>query len=170
MRVIGIVGRKHVGKTTLVERLVAEIAGRGLSVSTVKHTHHAIDLEHPGTDTDRHRAAGAAEVMLASASRWALMREHRGAGEPALADLVGRLAPVDLVIVEGFSRSAHPKLEVVRLAQSRDLIAPGDPTVRALAASPFPLPEELASGRPALALDDIAGLADLALAEARALA
>jgi molybdopterin-guanine dinucleotide biosynthesis adapter protein len=132
MKIFGIIGWKNAGKTSLMERLVAEITGRGFTVSTVKHVHHDVDLDQPGKDTFRHRAAGASEVILASAHRFALLREHRGP-EPALADVLARLAPVDLVLVEGYKRDAHAKIEVFRTGEGRALIQPDDPTVRAVA-------------------------------------
>ncbi|MEM6905618.1 MAG: molybdopterin-guanine dinucleotide biosynthesis protein B, partial [Pseudomonadota bacterium] len=109
MNVYGVVGWKNAGKTTLVERLVAEITARGLSVSTIKHTHHGVDVDQPGKDSHRHREAGARQVILASGARWALMTELRGQPEAPLEALLGQLAPVDLVIVEGYKRDAHPK-------------------------------------------------------------
>jgi molybdopterin-guanine dinucleotide biosynthesis protein B len=132
MRVYGVIGWKNSGKTSLMERLVAEITGRGFSVSTVKHVHHAVDLDHPGKDTFRHRQAGAREVVLASADRLAIMVEHRGP-EPELPAVLARLAPVDLVLVEGYKRDAHPKVEVWRAETGHPLIQPGDPLVRAVA-------------------------------------
>ena len=113
MNIYGVIGWKNAGKTSLMERLVAEISGRGLRVSTVKHVHHDVDLDQPGKDTYRHRTAGAEEVVLASANRMALLREHRG-GEPDLAVILARMAPVDLVLVEGYKRDTHPKIEVYR--------------------------------------------------------
>ena len=132
MNIYGVIGWKNAGKTSLMERLVAEISGRGLRVSTVKHVHHDVDLDQPGKDTFRHRTAGAEEVVLASANRMALLREHRGA-EPELAVILARMAPVDLVLVEGYKRDAHPKIEVFRREAGHDLIQPGDPMVRAVA-------------------------------------
>lgn len=132
MNVYGIIGWKNAGKTSLMERLVAEITRRGFSVSTVKHVHHDVDLDQPGKDTWRHRAAGAHEVVLASAHRFALMAEHRGT-EPGLSTLLSRLAPVDLVLVEGYKRDTHPKIEVFRKEAGHDLIQPVDPMVRAVA-------------------------------------
>ncbi len=123
MKIYGITGFKNAGKTTLTERLVTEIAGRGFTVSTVKHAHHAIDIDTPGKDTFRHRAAGARQVMLATAARWALMTELRGAEEPELADLLARMDPVDIVLVEGFKRGGHPKVEAHRVALGHPLIA-----------------------------------------------
>ncbi len=132
MNVFGIIGWKNAGKTSLMERLVAEFSARGLRVSTVKHVHHDVDLDQPGKDTYRHRVAGAQEVVLASASRMALLSEHRG-GEPKLAAILARMAPVDLVLVEGYKRDTHPKIEVFRREAGHDLIQPGDPGVRAVA-------------------------------------
>ena len=126
MRVYGVIGWKNSGKTNLMERLVAEISGRGFSVSTVKHVHHAVDLDHPGKDTFRHRQAGAREVVLASADRLAIMVEHRGP-EPELPAVLARLAPVDLVLVEGYKRDAHPKVEVWREETGHPLIQPCRP-------------------------------------------
>jgi len=160
VKVYGVTGWKNAGKTTLVERLVSEITRRGLVVSTVKHTHHGVDLERPGTDTHRHRAAGAAQVLLASSARWALMTELREAPEPGLEALLGTLAPADLVIVEGFKRDAHPKIEVWRAATGQPLIASENPTVRAVAS-----PDAPACACPVLALDDVAGIADFVLAD-----
>lgn len=160
MRVYGVIGWKNAGKTTLMERLVAEITGRGISVSTIKHVHHDVDLDQPGKDTFRHRQAGASEVVLASAHRFALMREHRGP-EPQLDQVLARLAPVDLILVEGYKRDAHPKIEVFRQTEGRSLIQPGDPTVRAIATDAA-LP---ALPVPVLDLNDPAAIADFILAE-----
>jgi molybdopterin-guanine dinucleotide biosynthesis protein B len=132
MKVYGIIGWKNSGKTSLMERLVACITAKGFTVSTVKHVHHDVDLDQPGKDTYRHRAAGAQEVVLASAHRFALMREHRGS-EPTLTEILSRLGPVDLVLVEGYKRDAHPKVEVFRAETGHDLIQPTDPTTRAVA-------------------------------------
>jgi molybdopterin-guanine dinucleotide biosynthesis protein B len=132
MRVYGVIGWKNSGKTSLMERLVAEITGRGFSVSTVKHVHHDVDLDQPGKDSHRHRSAGASEVVLASAHRFALMREHRGP-EPELPEILARLAPVDLILVEGYKRDAHAKIEVFCREAGHNLIQPNDPLVRAVA-------------------------------------
>lgn len=132
MRVYGVIGWKNSGKTSLMERLVAEITGRGFSVSTVKHVHHDVDLDQPGKDSHRHRSAGASEVVLASAHRFALMREHRGP-EPELPEILARMAPVDLILVEGYKRDAHAKIEVFRREAGHKLIQPNDPLVRAVA-------------------------------------
>ncbi|MEO6298700.1 MAG: molybdopterin-guanine dinucleotide biosynthesis protein B, partial [Paracoccaceae bacterium] len=132
MKAYGIIGWKNAGKTSLMERLVANITAKGITVSTVKHVHHDVDLDEPGKDTYRHRTAGASEVILASSHRFALMREHRGP-EPALTEILSRLAPVDLVLVEGYKRDAHPKIEVFRHATGQSLIQPTDPLIRAVA-------------------------------------
>lgn len=161
MKVYGVIGWKNAGKTSLMERLVAEITARGLSVSTVKHVHHDVDLDQPGKDTWRHRAAGAREVVLASAHRHAILTEHRGAPEPALTDILARLAPVDLVLVEGYKRDAHPKVEVFRAAAGHALIQPGDPLVRAVATD-ADLP---ALPVPVLDLNDTRAVADFILRE-----
>ncbi|MEY4698156.1 MAG: molybdopterin-guanine dinucleotide biosynthesis protein [Pseudomonadota bacterium] len=161
MRIYGVIGWKNSGKTGLMERLVADITGRGFRVSTVKHVHHDVDLDQPGKDTFRHRAAGATEVVLASAHRWAILHEHRGP-EPSLTEVLARLAPVDLVLVEGYKRDAHRKVEVWRRETGHDLIQPGDPLVRAVAtdaALPVAVPV------PVLDLNDAAAVADFILAE-----
>ena len=159
MRVIGVVGYKDNGKTTLVVRLVAHLIERGLKVSTVKHAHHEVDLDQPGKDTYRHREAGAHEVVLATARRLAFIEELRGAPEPSLAEILGRMRPVDLVVVEGFKRGGHPKIEVHRGERGTPLLAAEDPAVAAVA-SDVPL-EGLAV--PVLDLNDVAGIADTAL-------
>jgi molybdopterin-guanine dinucleotide biosynthesis adapter protein len=132
LKIYGIIGWKNAGKTSLMERLVAHITARGFTVSTVKHVHHDVDLDQPGKDTFRHRAAGASEVVLASANRFAILHEHRG-NEPPLAAILARMAPVDLVLVEGYKRDSHAKVEVFREGEGRSLIQPGDATVRAVA-------------------------------------
>ncbi|MCR9124537.1 MAG: molybdopterin-guanine dinucleotide biosynthesis protein B [Rhodobacteraceae bacterium] len=160
MKVFGVTGWKNAGKTGLMERLVREIADRGFSVSTVKHAHHSFDVDHPGRDSYRHRMAGAHEVMLASGRRVALMQELRGAPEPTLSDLLARLSPVDLVLVEGYKRGAHPKIECHRAVTGQPLIAPGDPSIRAIA-SDVPLGID----RPVLNLDDTVAIAGFILSE-----
>lgn len=160
MKIYGIVGYKNAGKTGLMERLVTEITGRGISVSTLKHAHHTFDVDHPGKDSYRHRQAGAQQVLLASGTRWALMSELRGAAEPPLADLLRLLSPVDLVLVEGYKRDAHPKVEAFRAVTGNPLIAPDDPTVRAVASD-----TALTLDRPVFDLNDTAAIADFILSE-----
>lgn len=135
MKLFGVTGWKNTGKTHLMERLVAEFCARGLAVSTIKHAHHATDIDQPGRDSYRHRAAGAREVILASGQRWALMHELRGAPEPDLEVLIAHLVPVDLVLVEGYKAGAHPKIEAYCPDCGREPLARGNGTIRALAAS-----------------------------------
>lgn len=158
MNVYGVVGWKNAGKTTLVERLVTEFTARGFTVSTVKHTHHMVDVDRPGKDSHRHRQAGARQVMLASSRRWALMTELRGEPERPLAELLTHLEPVDIVIIEGYKRDRHPKIEAWREETGNELIAPGDPTVRAVASNDSP-PVDC----PVIGLDDIPAIADFIL-------
>jgi molybdopterin-guanine dinucleotide biosynthesis protein MobB len=160
MRLYGVTGWKNAGKTGLMERLVAEMVARGLRVSTVKHAHHSFDVDHPGRDSYRHRQAGAGEVLLASRQRVALMRELRGQEEPALADLLAMLAPCDLVLIEGYKRDRHPKVEAYRAETGNALIAPGDPTIRAVASD-----VALDLDRPVFDLDDTGAIADFILGE-----
>jgi molybdopterin-guanine dinucleotide biosynthesis adapter protein len=160
MRIFGVVGWKNAGKTGLMERLVTEITGRGLRVSTVKHAHHSFDVDHEGKDSHRHRVAGATEVLLASRNRFALMHELRDEDEPSLEMLLTKLGPVDLVLVEGYKRDAHPKVEAHRAVTGNSLIAPEDPTVRAVASD---TPLEL--DRPVFDLNDTRAIADFILAE-----
>jgi len=161
MKVYGVVGWKNAGKTTLVERLVGEISGRGFTVSTVKHTHHKVDVDQKGKDSWRHRQAGSRQVILASSARWAIMTELKGMPETPLKDLLAHLAPVDLVIVEGYKRDDHPKIETWRAETGQPLIALDDPTVRAIATNDTP---EGAS-QPVIGLNDIAGVADFILSD-----
>jgi len=165
MKIYGVVGWKNAGKTGLMERLVAEITNRGFTVSTVKHAHHTFDVDQPGRDSHRHRVAGASEVLLASGQRFALMHELRGADEPTLAELLPRLSPVDLVLIEGFKRDGHPKVEAYRAEPGNPLIAPGDDSIRAVA-SDVPLDlDRPVFDRPVFDLDDTDAIADFILAE-----
>lgn len=161
MKVYGIVGWKNSGKTGLMERLVADMTGRGFKVSTVKHAHHSFDVDQPGKDSYRHRTAGATEVLLVSGQRWALMHELRDAPEPPLTGLLAHLADVDLVLVEGYKRDPHPKVEAHRKETGQPLLARTDPTVRAVAANV--LPTGLA--QPVFDLDDTSAIADFILRE-----
>ncbi|KFC75342.1 Molybdopterin-guanine dinucleotide biosynthesis protein B [Bosea sp. LC85] len=166
MRVFGLAGWSGAGKTTLLTRLIPELARRGVSVSTVKHAHHAFDLDTPGKDSYEHRRAGASEVLISSERRWALMHELRGEPEARLPDLLRRLSPVELVIVEGFKREPHLKIEVHRAANGKPPLHPGDPTIVAIACD-CAFPE---AGRPVVDLDDIAAIAEIVLASAEPLA
>lgn len=149
-KIFGIVGWKNSGKTTLVESLVREMTARGMCVSTVKHAHHAFDIDVPGKDSYRHREAGAHEVIVASGQRWALMHELRQAPEPPLDELLAKLAPCDLVLVEGFKQGTHPKIEVARFKSKEGLIADQDDAVMAVATDD----EALAGRHLALPLND----------------
>lgn len=160
MRLYGVTGWKNSGKTGLMERLVSDITARGFSVSTVKHAHHDAEVDQPGRDSHRHRVAGAHEVLLASGSRWALMHELRDAAEPPLHELLRRLAPVDLVLVEGYKRAAHRKIEAHRAATGAALIADRDDTIRAVASD-----VALDLNRPVFDLDDTVAIADFILTE-----
>lgn len=162
MRIIGLAGWSGAGKTTLLTRLIPHLIGQGLAVSTVKHAHHAFDVDTPGKDSWLHRQAGATEVLVASGARFALMHELRGAPEPELPDLLWRMQPVDLLIVEGFKRFGHAKIEVNRAANGKPFLFPDDPAIVALATdSPPPSPP-----LPVAQLDDITAIAALALAHA----
>lgn len=154
MILLGVIGHKDAGKTTLVEALIGELTARGLRVSTLKRTHHAIDLEIPGTDTHRHRMAGAAQVILATDRRLMLMEE---VAEPSLDHLLSRLAPCDLVLAEGWKRGPHPRLEVWRPETGRPPLAAADPTILAVAATGDP-----GVAQPVLPLGDVSAIADFA--------
>jgi molybdopterin-guanine dinucleotide biosynthesis protein MobB len=159
MNVIGVVGWKNNGKTTMVVRLVEHLTARGYRVSTVKHAHHSVDIDQPGKDSWRHRQAGASEVVLATGRRWALVHELRDEPEPPLEAILAKLSPVDLVIVEGFKRFPHPKIEVHRRDRATPLIAWEDPAVVAVA-SDEPITD---LDRPVFDLDDIEGIARFVL-------
>ena len=133
MRIFGLAGWSGSGKTTLMAALIPELVSRGITVSTLKHAHHAFDVDQPGKDSWRHRQAGAQEVMISSENRWALMHELRGAPEPAFEELVRRMSPADLLLVEGFKRHPHPKIEVYRRSLGKPLLHPEDPSVVAIA-------------------------------------
>ncbi|MEM7598014.1 MAG: molybdopterin-guanine dinucleotide biosynthesis protein B [Pseudomonadota bacterium] len=160
MKLYGIVGWKNAGKTGLMERLVTEITSRGITVSTIKHAHHNFDVDQPGKDSYRHRAAGATEVLLSSANRFALMHELRDEGEPTLEALLARLAPVDLVLVEGYKRDRHAKVEAHRAETGNPLIATDDDTVMAVASD-----TAVEVNRPVFDLNDTKAIADFILAE-----
>ncbi len=156
MKLWGVTGWKNSGKTGLMERLVTEFTARGLTVSTVKHAHHSFDVDHKGRDSYRHREAGAKEVLLSSRNRWALMHEAKGEDEAKLADLLAHLSPVDLVLVEGFKREPHPKIEAHRAETGQPLIAPDDATIKALASDVGVAVE----GRPSFDLNDTQAIAN----------
>ena len=159
MKVLGLAGWSGSGKTTLIDRLLPELVGRGLTVSTIKHAHHSFDIDQPGKDSHRHREAGATEVLVTSARRWALMRELREKTEPTIEELLARMTPVDLLIVEGFKADAHDKLEVFRRSIGKPLQCVDDPHIVAVA-SDGPVPE---SAVPVLDLDHTAAIADFVI-------
>jgi len=161
--VFGIAGFKNAGKTTLTERLVAELTGRGYVVSTVKHAHHAFDIDHEGRDSHRHRKAGAREVAIVSRNRWALVHELRGEAEPAFAGVLGKLEACDLVLVEGYKREGHAKLEVRRAGLDHPKLAGNDPTVVAIAAD-FVVAD---APVPVLDMNDVVAVADFIVAHVK---
>jgi molybdopterin-guanine dinucleotide biosynthesis adapter protein len=162
MRIIGLAGWSGSGKTTLVASVIPVLVRHGLKVATVKHAHHEFDIDQPGKDSWLHREAGASEVAIVSSRRWAIVHELREEPEPPLADILEKLSPVDLVIVEGFKRHAHPKLEVYRAAVGKPLLHPEDDCIVAIATD-APLPQAQV---PVLMLDDIEVIAAMLQAEA----
>jgi molybdopterin-guanine dinucleotide biosynthesis adapter protein len=155
-RVLGVAGWKNSGKTTLTVRLVEELSRRGYRISTVKHAHHAFDIDHAGTDSFRHRAAGAGEVAIVSASRWALMHELRGEEEPSLDEVLARMEACDLVLVEGYKRGTHPKIEVRRRkAKDTTPLPGGDAAIIAVVAD-HKVEEERV---PVFAINDVPAIA-----------
>ncbi|PPB80496.1 molybdopterin molybdotransferase/molybdopterin-guanine dinucleotide biosynthesis protein B [Albidovulum inexpectatum] len=165
MKVFGITGWKNAGKTHLMERLIREFRARGIAVSTIKHAHHVARIDQPGTDSWRHVRAGAQETILATPERWALVHELRSAPEPSLEDLLVRLLPVDLVLVEGFKTAPHGKIEVWRGPSSRAPIAASNPTVRAVATDSPADPAIVNLSLPVLELNDTSAVADFILHE-----
>jgi len=162
MRVIGLAGWSGAGKTTLLVKLIPLLRERGLAISTLKHAHHAFEIDRPGKDSFEHRQAGAQEVLIASSGRWALMHELRDEPEPGLPDLLRKLAPVDLVIVEGFKAYAHPKIEVHRAANGKPFLHDRVPNVRALATDARPSDASI----PVVDLNDVSAVAGAMLAAA----
>ena len=158
MKIFGLAGWSGSGKTTLLDALIPQLVQRGVAVSTIKHAHHEFDIDRPGKDSWRHRQAGASEVMVASSRRFALMHELRDAPEPSLEELIARMAAVDLLLVEGFKRDSHPKLEVHRPSVGKPFLYPDDPHIVAIA-SDAPLTAPL----PVLPLADVAAIADFIL-------
>lgn len=162
MRIIGLAGWSGSGKTTLLTKVIPCLTARGKRVSTLKHAHHAFDVDRPGKDSFEHRSAGATEVLVVSGNRWALMHELRGAPEPELPQLLAKLSDVDLVLVEGFKREPFPKLEIHRVENGKPLLHPDDHWIVAIA-SDTPLPDATV---PVVDLNDIERIADLLLAKA----
>lgn len=156
MKIFGIVGMSGSGKTELLVKLIPELLTRGIEVSTIKHTHHNVEVDRPGKDSYRHRKSGAKQVMVASAGRWSLIRELREEAEPTLAQLIEKLEPVDLLLIEGFKREGHAKLEVFRHDHEQELLAPGDDKIVAIA-SDGPID---GLDVPLIDLNDVAAVAD----------
>ena len=154
MKVFGIAGYSGSGKTTLLEKLIPVLTARGLRVSVIKHAHHGFDIDRPGKDSYRHREAGASEVLLACGQRWALMHELREAPEPGLSDLLARLAPCDLVLVEGFKMEPIPKLEVFRAANGKPPLFPTRPDIVAIASD-----DALVTPLPVIPINDVEAMA-----------
>jgi len=156
MMTFGLVGWSGSGKTTLLTRILPELIGRGYSVSTMKHTHHRFDIDRPGKDSHEHRGAGATQVLITSSSRWALLTENRDDVEPEINDLIARMDPVDLVLIEGFKSYPHAKLEVYRPSVGKPNLAKDDDTIVAVATD-----EEVdVNGLPVLDLNDVPAIAD----------
>jgi molybdopterin-guanine dinucleotide biosynthesis protein B len=156
-KIFGIAGWKNSGKTGLAVRLVEEFTRRGYRISTIKHAHHDFDIDKVGADSFRHREAGAHEVALVSGTRYAIMHELRGAPEPAFEEILARLAPCDLVLIEGYKREPIPKIEARRLdAANREPLAPSDIYITAIAAD-HPVDD---TALPAFDLDDTMAIAD----------
>jgi molybdopterin-guanine dinucleotide biosynthesis protein B len=156
MKVIGLAGWSGADKTTLLKRVIPHLLNEGLRVSVIKHAHHEFDVDVPGKDSWVHRQSGATEVLVSSSRRWALMHELRGAAEPRLAELLKKMSPVDLVIVEGFKREPHRKIEVHRAANQKPLLFPDDPGVVGIATD-----TRVETRLPTAHLDDVAGVAAL---------
>ena len=158
MKIFGFAGWSGSGKTTLIERLIPLLVERGLTVSLVKHAHHSFDVDQPGKDSYRHRHAGCTEVLIGSSRRWALVHELRGAPEPGFDELVARLSPCDLLLVEGFKRERIPKLEVYRVSVGEPLLHPDDPDIVAIASD-----QRLDTKLPQLDLNDVTAIAAFVL-------
>ena len=164
-RVLGIAGWSGSGKTTLITKLIPLLAGRGVRVATLKHAHHAFDVDQPGKDSYEHRKAGACEVIVSSARRWVQMHEVGDGREATLAQLLARLSPCDLVLVEGFKTARHPKMEVFRHAVGKTPLHPEDSRIIAIASDQdFP-----GAGIPRVDINDIEGIAEMVLARAEPL-
>ncbi len=159
MRILGIAGWSGAGKTTLLSKLIPELVGRGIRVSTMKHAHHAFDVDTPGKDSYVHREAGATEVMVSSTNRWALMHELRGEPEPDAAALIRHMTPVDLLLVEGFKNEPHDKLEIYRAENGRPLLSSSDSTYVAILSNGPVTETEL----PVIDLNDVQAIADFIL-------
>jgi molybdopterin-guanine dinucleotide biosynthesis adapter protein len=165
MRILGLAGWSGSGKTTLLAKIIPRLVARGLTVSTVKHAHHGFDVDKPGKDSHTHRVAGATEVLVASGRRWALMHELREEAEPTIYDLLRRMSPVDLVLIEGFKTARHARIEVYRSEVGKPAFHPENEYVVGIVSdTPFP-----GAGRPVVDIDDVEAVVDLVLASAESL-
>jgi len=162
MRILGLAGWSGSGKTTLLAKIIPRLVARGFTVSTVKHAHHGFDVDTPGKDSHTHRMAGATEVMVASGKRWALMHELRQEDEPAIYELLQKMAPVDLVLIEGFKSARHNRIEVYREEVGKPPFHPENPHVAGIV-SDTPFPD---AGVPVVGIDDVEGVVELVLATA----
>jgi molybdopterin-guanine dinucleotide biosynthesis adapter protein len=165
MRIIGLAGWSGSGKTTLLAKIIPRLVARGYTVSTVKHAHHGFDVDKPGKDSHTHRMAGATEVLVSSGRRWALMHELRGEPEPSIYDLLRKMSPADLVLIEGFKSACHTRIEVYRKEVGKPPFHPENPHVAGIV-SDTPFPE---AGLPVIDIDDIEGVVELVLAKAERL-
>jgi len=154
MKIFGIAGYSGSGKTTLIERLIPLFTGDGLRVSLIKHAHHGFDIDHPGKDSYRHRHAGCSEVLVTSKLRWALMHELRGEREPTLEEMIKRIAPCDLLLIEGYKRDPLDKLEVYRSTLGEPLLFPQDPRIIAVAGD-----QRVTAELPQFSVDDVPAIA-----------
>lgn len=159
MKTFGFAGWSGSGKTTLVTAVVPALIARGIKVSTIKHTHHNFDIDKPGKDSYEHRMAGAHEVVISGGARWALLHENRDEGEPTIEDILSRMAPVDLVLIEGFKTYPHPKMEVYRPEVGKPMLCSDDPSIVAIASKPA-----VDVSIPNLDLDDVEGVTDFIVA------
>jgi molybdopterin-guanine dinucleotide biosynthesis protein B len=162
--VLGIAGWSGTGKTSLIVRLIPELTRRGYRVATVKHAHHDFDIDTPGKDSYEHREAGAVEVAISSAQRWAILHDNGPAPEPSLEQILARMSPADLYLVEGYKSAPHPKIEIHRETLKRDMICTGNPSVVAVATDAATDPAVVRLGLPLLPLDDVAAVADFIVA------
>ncbi len=158
MKIFGFAGWSGSGKTTLVTRVIPELTERGLKISTIKHTHHNFDIDKPGKDSFRHRTAGAHEVVITGAQRWALLHENRGEPEPNIEQMLEHMSPVDLVLIEGFKTYPHPKMEVYRAEVGKPMLCGDDPSIVAIATT-----NDLDVNVPRIDLEDIEGVADFVI-------
>ncbi len=161
MKLFGVVGWKNSGKTTLVAGLVTELKSRGFTVSTMKHAHHAFDLDQPGRDTYKHRQAGAQEVLISSGKRWAVMHELQGEDEPPLEELLAKMSPVDIVIIEGFKSASHAKIECHRATTEMPLVSANNKTIVAVASDV----DVATGGLQVLDLNDASAIADFVMSQ-----